>query len=88
MWYNTRWTPEAFTSCLCLGTKESAGLSQALFVLGWDIHSPGLLPVGYVRMPFGEGEITLRNFPATLVDSVNEEKTLCIPQDLCLMQRP
>lgn len=39
-------------------------------------------------MPFGEGEITLRNFPATLVDSVKEEKTLCISQDLCLMQRP
>lgn len=76
--------------CLCLGTKENAGsLSLSLFVLGWDVHSPGLLPVGHVRMPFGEeGEITLCNFPATLVDSVKEEKMLCIPQDLCLMQRP
>lgn len=70
--------PEIFAGFpLPLQTKVSPnGISQSYFLLGWNIHNTGLLVcMGYIRIQFvEEGEITLHNFAAVLIDRVREER--------------
>lgn len=85
--------PEIFAGFpLPLQTKVSPnGISQSYFLLGWNIHNTGLLVrMGYIRIQFvEEGEITLHNFAAVLIDRVREERCyVCMPQSSHFMQRP
>lgn len=67
---NIHWFPSE-------STKESPNIiSWRYFLLGCNIHNTGLLVcTGYVRIQFvEEGEVTLHNFAAILIDGVREER--------------